>query len=345
MFYFKRVISGFLIMTFLVFCSVSYTAASNTWSIQRFESGNYSSIALDSTDNPHISYYSSINSSLSYAAWDGSKWSVQNVDNIGDSGMYSRIALTTQDYPNICYYDATNQNLKYASWDGREWRVNIVESLICHGIDLCLDSRDNPHIVYFDFSNDCLKYATLESSQWKIQEMEGSGYEVGYPSIDLTTTNQPVISYTDSGILMLASGQGTKWVIEQVDSDHLVGTSTALSLDRDNNPVIIYGEPPFLKCASYKGGWHLDTISTNTNYWRPFAYNSIALDQNSDAKIVVAKQNGFEFIYYDGSEWRSDSVYLGSEKETWNISMALGQNGDVHMSFFDGSLCYAYRPK
>ena len=79
--------------------------------------GEYSSLALDSNDNPHISYYDYdfSNGDLKYAISDGSSWVAVTVDSTGYVGSYSSLALDSNDNPHISYYDVTNGDLKYAS--------------------------------------------------------------------------------------------------------------------------------------------------------------------------------------------------------------------------------------
>jgi hypothetical protein len=78
--------------------------------------GTFTSLALDSAGNPHISYYDATNRALKYAKWTGSAWSIQTVDSYGAVGLYTSIALDSAGNPHISYYDNTNGDLKYAKW-------------------------------------------------------------------------------------------------------------------------------------------------------------------------------------------------------------------------------------
>ena len=91
----------------------------SSWSVQKVDAsgpvGFNPSLTVDSSNNPHISYYSYSKTSLKYAYWTGSQWIVQTVDEAGDVGLYSSIKILSSGLPVIAYYDATNGDLKYAN--------------------------------------------------------------------------------------------------------------------------------------------------------------------------------------------------------------------------------------
>ena len=80
--------------------------------------GYHTSIALDQTDNPHISYQVTNAGTLRHAYHDGSGWHKETVDSTaaaGEDGETS-IALDSRGNAHISYYDLThgNADLKYA---------------------------------------------------------------------------------------------------------------------------------------------------------------------------------------------------------------------------------------
>jgi len=76
--------------------------------------GTFTSIAVDSAGNPHISYYQATALNLKYAFYDGAGWQLRTIDSAGDVGQFTSLALDSEGYPHITYYDATNGDLKYA---------------------------------------------------------------------------------------------------------------------------------------------------------------------------------------------------------------------------------------
>lgn len=156
-----------------------YAAASDSgWDIQfvgtAANAGWGISLALDSTDHPHISYLDRSNGNLKYVKWDGSEWHIQTVDNSGDVGGYeTSLALDGSGFPHIVYYDDTNQDLKYAAWDGLGWAIETVDSTGDVGWfpSIVLDAGGNPHIGYYDVTNGDLKYAFIAEPADLIKEI------------------------------------------------------------------------------------------------------------------------------------------------------------------------------
>jgi len=128
------------------------------------EGGSTNSLALDSMNRPHISYYvGGYKMFLKYAFYDGSKWNYEVLDTLF-SGMDNSIAVDKNDHPHIAYsylkeYD--DHDLKYAYFDGNNWNKITVESNGDTGekASITLNSHDFPHISYLDGTYGTLKHA------------------------------------------------------------------------------------------------------------------------------------------------------------------------------------------
>lgn len=133
----------------------------------------FTSIALDSGNNPHIAYTSG-GHRLWYTRWNGTSWDAPTVvDNTsGDIGWFTSIAIDSNDYPHISYYDHTNTSLKYAYYDGT-WHTETVDNtgaVAVFGTSLALDNSDHPHISYITRGTLVdLKYARHDGTGWNIE--------------------------------------------------------------------------------------------------------------------------------------------------------------------------------
>jgi uncharacterized repeat protein (TIGR01451 family) len=128
--------------------------------------GTFSSLALDSSNDPCISYLDQTNGALKYAWLSGTIWLSETVDSIGQP-PYNRgrssLELDQSDMPHISYYDATGGDLKLARFDGRAWIIQTVDSGgdVGQFSSLALDPVGCPHISYYDATNGDLKYAHI----------------------------------------------------------------------------------------------------------------------------------------------------------------------------------------
>ena len=120
--------------------SLKVATASNTtapfgFSTQTIDEGDdvgkYCSLAVDSENHIHVSYYNATKGDLKYAFFDGSNWNNQIVDQSGDVGLWSDVVVETDsNIPHILYYDNTQQEWKYTYDAPREIKANIYLPII-----------------------------------------------------------------------------------------------------------------------------------------------------------------------------------------------------------------------
>ena len=94
---------------------------------KRGYAGEKNSIALDSNNYPHISYFASPYGGLKYAKWNGRYWRTQVVDEVGILSI--SMVLDSNDFPHIGY--STRDHIKYAKWTGTDWKIQVVERNVC----------------------------------------------------------------------------------------------------------------------------------------------------------------------------------------------------------------------
>ena len=96
----------------------------SAWSIQTVDTYSttainpymYSSLAIDSQNQPHIAYFEEDNDNLKHAwtSTSGGGWFTETVDASQSVGLYPSIAIDASDNLHISYYDSYWENLKYA---------------------------------------------------------------------------------------------------------------------------------------------------------------------------------------------------------------------------------------
>lgn len=199
--------------------------------------GKYASIALDSLDRPHISYYDSKNQNLKYAHWVGNSWIITIIDTEGDVGIGGTIALDQADNPHISYYDNTNNQLKYAFWTGQNWDYQTVSSGGSRS-SLAIDTVGIPHIAY---GSGNIFYARPVNGVWEVENIQDPVFpdaDYDSPSLALDSENHPHIVYdfsipnTTIDNLRYVYWTGTSWQRQVIDSN---SSSSGISLDVDDN--------------------------------------------------------------------------------------------------------------
>jgi ELWxxDGT repeat protein len=316
-----------------------------TWSNLIIDSagdvGQYSSIAIDSNDNLHISYFDMNNGALKYATYDGSSWTTTTVD-MGDVGLYSSIAIDSNNNIHISYYDSTNSALKYATYDGSSWTISTVDNLGTLGThtSIAVDSSDNLHISYRNDTGVALKYATYDGSLWTTSTVDSTGNVGKYSSIAVDSNDNLHISYFDdtNDDLKYATYDGSTWTNSTVDSAGDVGYDTSIAVDSNDNLYISYLDLANvdLKSATYDGSsW---TVSTVDSVGDGLVHSSIAVDSNDD--IHISYHAGvtnwiLKYATYDGSSWTTSTIDNNIGNVGQYSSIAVDSNDDIHISYFD----------
>jgi hypothetical protein len=252
----------------------------STWSIQTVDpnGGIHSSLALDSNNNPCISYYWL--GDVKFARWNGSAWNIQTVDSMAT--VDSSLALDASGYPCISYNSyspATGNSLKLARWTGSGWNLQNVGPQWGYHPSLILDSNGYPCISY----GPSLTLARWIGSEWNIQTVGPT--TVVHSSIALDASGHPCISYYEISTesLKFARWNGAAWSIQTVDlvgSAGMDGPYNSIAIDSNNNPCISYykGTTSDLKFARWTGSeWNIQIVDSAGNVG---AYSSLALDSS-----------------------------------------------------------------
>ena len=197
--------------------------------------GRYSSLALNSSGFPVISYYEERGFDLKLAVCSdavcGSSVFSTTVDTAGDVGEYSSLALNSSGFPVISYVDLTNTALKLATCNDATCSSPTLQTLDNTGAvgqyaSLALNSTDGPAVSYYDVSNKDLKlyYDTTgcNTNSWTANNEASLNAAIscyngksiaGTYTITLTqninlTTFTDAISNATSGVSLVIEGGG-----------------------------------------------------------------------------------------------------------------------------------------
>ena len=219
--------------------------------------GQYTSLVLDASGFPVISYYDVANADLKLVHCNdancvGSNETFQTIDSTGDVGRYTSLRLDSVGNPVISYYDVTNFDLKLAHCSNANCSgINSIQirrqrrDRKSRRVHLAgLDASGFPVISYRNVTSGDLKLvhcndANCAGSDESTQTVDSTGVTGSYTSLALTTAGLPVISYRDStnGDLRLAKCSDVNCAtksLETVDGSGGVdvGEFTSLALGR-----------------------------------------------------------------------------------------------------------------
>jgi hypothetical protein len=178
------------------------------------------SLTLDTSGFPVISYYDSTNKDLKLVhcgdAACGSGNTITAVDSTGDVGKCTSLVLDASGFPVVSYYDVANEALKVAHCGdatcGTGNAIRFIDTVGSLGLptSLVLDMSGFPVIAYTDVDGYDLKVAhcadpTCASHTVTSVDVDG---DVGpHASLALDASGHPIVSYYDitNGDLKLAA--------------------------------------------------------------------------------------------------------------------------------------------
>jgi hypothetical protein len=169
--------------------------------------GQYASLALDSNNSPHITYYDLTNTALKHAFKSPiDAWVSEFADNSAAVGQFNSLWVQNPTTLYVTYYDATNGNLMFAQKNGNTWAAPVILDGAVPSVDvgqytsMAVDKAGNIHVSYYDVTNSDLKYALYDigMSNWNLYPPVDSFGNVGlFTSLAINSTGQVGISYYD----------------------------------------------------------------------------------------------------------------------------------------------------
>jgi hypothetical protein len=139
-------------------------------------------MALDSSNNPHVSYYDASTNSLKYAKKSGGSWTTETVGSMDDLNNKSSIAVDSSGFAYIAYADSEDTP-KYATNKSGSWKKRSLELQLVPwenaeydqfgNFSIALDFQENVHVSYAYTPvggagrENTIKYATNKDGPWQ----------------------------------------------------------------------------------------------------------------------------------------------------------------------------------
>jgi hypothetical protein len=305
--------------------------------------GQYSSIALDSNNNPHIAYYAATAGDLRLTEWTGNSWNTQTIDSTGNVGKWVSLYFESGN-PETFYYDTTNTALKTAEWTGGGWNIVTIDNTADVGQYASAkhgETNNSINVAYYDATNGDLKFARWMNG-WDYQAVDTTGDVGKWCSLALDSIGTPYIAYYDvtNQSLKLTKYVNSTWITHTVDNFGNVGQYCSLQLDKSNNPHIAYydANDGDLQYASWTGTtWDIQLVDQTNDVGK---WCSLVLDSN-DKPYIAYYDTTYSTIRLAktitsnasiANVWTNTVISYSSAQY---ISSALDTNGNIYVSYYD----------
>jgi hypothetical protein len=313
------------------------TNSSGNWEVTTIDAsegvGGYTSIATDSLNKVHISYYDYTNQDLKYATNASGIWVITTLDSVNDVGKYSSIAIDSIDKIHISYYDYTSRKLKYITNAAGNWISeeisNADNNCFC---SISMDSNDKCHICFL--SGNALKVINNSTGTWSTTTIENNVSDSSnagmYTSIKIDSNNHAHISYAHKSMndLKYATNVSGDWIITTVeDMNGYNGEYSSLGIDSNGKIHISYYDYANggIKYATNTfGDWVITTIDKNISTLIPYCYTSLAIDLLNKVHISFfdgeGLENNLKYASYSPPVFDATGTWHYSEVNNWASS-------------------------
>jgi hypothetical protein len=287
--------SRLLIMTAL--CSwLALGQGTGVWEKQCVDSsgndtGEYNSLAYDSQNNPHISYFAQDFDDLRYAVLRNGIWEIVTVDSAEYRGEYCSIAIDQQDRPHIAY------KAEY-TW----------------GID---------SLIGWHYQTDLVMHAVKSSAGWATEIVDSMmrpfmWERMAYTSISIDATGNPAVSYEsllDSARLEYAHFDGAQWQVQHIRTLNMGTVFTKLLFKNGTEPIIAYHEygslgANYLRFAYLDGSSHQWKVVTTPLPVEEINVLGCDIDGSGTLYFVaLGPDDSLRVATYDWQHWVTEAVY------------------------------------
>jgi hypothetical protein len=339
-----------ILIAFITLITLAASAsATETWTIETIDGnwGDYrfTSLALDTSGNPHISYQNCNNEGLRYATRNESGWTVEIVDRDSRTGFWTALDLDESDQPHIVCYSLQGSDLEYVWKNESGWQSDNPPTYghaAWTPAPFMLARDGYPRIVMVDRYKTGLRYFWKNGSGWFSETIPGTK-DASYPDLILDSIDQPLVSFLSergsSGHLQYAAKNESGWFTEFVDdSVNVWGAPTSIRLDEGGWPRIAYYDRTNLDLRYAwrdESGWHSEVAVADGDVGDQC---SLFLDDEGFPHLSFYNGSGsLDYAWKDESGWHDETVEKGGTGTGWYSSLVLDAWGRPVISYGDSS--------
>ncbi len=278
------------------------------------------SLALDSSDSPHVAYRDRADNRIIYSVLDGNSWITKGID---VSSFGPQLRIDSRDVPHVVYTH-DGPEAKYGTYDGSSWTTGTIDSKTAVWPSVAFDKFNRPHVAYCDVRHvppgRGLKYAIQFRSGWVILEIDR--VECDNVSLVIDSKGNPHIAYHDitNGGLKYATWRSSTRRAYISTAGGTLGsiedqTSYVFPPNLFNDTVVIThtsifpgSVPTHTNLTGIDHYFDVTAVFSNTNeVAEPVSGHTYTLTVSyEDEELTHVYENTLAFYYWNGSEWEKE---------------------------------------
>lgn len=307
-------------------------------------SGQYSSIALDSNQAAHIGYWGDAGGGAegAYHATNASgAWATEQIQAGVNVGPWGSLAVDSSDRVHAIYVDTGGNGLQYALKLGGAWATAVTGATANYQYNsLTVDSGGSAHVSSTDTGGGGLRYVSNSfGGGWTTDDQVSvQPPYLPYTGIAVDSASQIHIAVYNDDVDELWYYYGTKssWANSSVDASSAdVGSYCAIALDSGGSPHFSYRDAAGqrLKYATGSpGSWTTTTIPDNANVG---THTDIAMDSNGAAHISYNRDVADSIGYATNASGSWAVTIIDDTLSAEYTSIAVDCCGNPHISFYN----------
>jgi len=310
------------------------------WSVSRVDpnddTGLFTSIVLDGSGEPYISYIDETLGIVRVAHRSTSNWTTEPVASVGSSQGNTNLAFGPNATLYLSFVAGESHVVELATRNASGWTVTPVDLGYSEGYNrLVIDPTGRPMLSY-TASNGWLRYAVRTGTTWAFETVDRTTVISRYIGLAVDGSGEPHISYYGNGVLRYAARVAGVWQTEMVDPSPYAGWYSTIGLDSGGAPHIAYYDSvnTTLRYAErVNGTWAISTIDGNDDAgWDA----SLAIDRFDRVHVAYYARLVGELRYAirTPAGWIRETADTGGVVG-WYISLAADRGGLPRIAYYD----------
>ncbi|MBN1550057.1 hypothetical protein JW979_01260 [bacterium] len=346
-------IKTFIVIAMLWFCI--QPAEGSTWNDsvlpEKGTIGAGRTLIYDEYQTPHVCFTGMDTSAqLCYGYYNGTGWTIEDVDDSGNTGWGLCIDLNASGHPGISYYDSSHYRIRFAEKLDTGWEISDVCDAGYAHTSLAFKDGMTPYIAITNGDDQILTLCKRIEGNWIENALSLGYYSTPMLCFDSSGTMHLLACRTIDGGLIYIRGEDNP-VTEVIGLGMEVDHSCDMKVDATGKVHVSY--TVIGKASEYRlvyatrdpvtEEWNYDTVKW---FSKPGSYSSIIIDDDNHAYIIFNDKNTDQITMAmkSGASWYFETIFEieassgicaafdGSGRPTTFCSENFGSNGFIHYS-------------